>query len=146
MAFKPIFMKDVDLILGDEATGDNYKCQLRSVKLTPDTNIVKTKTMCPAGQFAETEDPEWTLELGYLYGQDDGSGTPAEALADYLLANKGEKSDFFFRPISGGKGYTGQVTLIAGGIGGDQGAFSEQTVSLPLDGQPVAVVAVVVAP
>lgn len=31
--FKPIMMKDIDLSLGDEATGPNFKCQMRSVTL-----------------------------------------------------------------------------------------------------------------
>lgn len=139
MAFKPIFMKDVDLILGDEATPKNFKCQLRSVELTPDTNIERTRTMCPDGQFAEVDDPEWTLSLGYLNGDEDGT---QGALADYLLTNKGTKVDFLFRPRSGGKGYSGEVTLLAGSIGGSQGSFSEGSVDLPVDGQPVAVAAV----
>lgn len=140
MAFKPIVMKNVDLILGDEATGPNFKCQLRSVKLTPDTNVVKTKTLCPEGQYADVEDPEWNLELGYLTGEGDET---VQALADFLLDHKGEKEDFYFRPRAGGPGYSGVVTLMAGGIGGEQGGFSEQSVQLPLDGQPVKVAAVV---
>lgn len=142
MAFQPIYMKDVDLILGDEATGPNFKCQLRGVKLNPDTNQVSIKTLCPTGQYSEVDDPEWTLEIGYLYGVDADAGG-IESLADFLLDNKGDKMPFLFRPRAGGKGYSGTVTLIAGGIGGDQGSFSEQTVQLKLDGQPVRVAAVV---
>lgn len=130
--FKPLYMKNVDLILGDEASGPNFKCQLKSVQLTPDTNITKAKTLCPTGQYAEVEDPEWELELGYLYGTIEGS----ESLADFLLNNAGQKVNFLFRPISGEAGYKGRVTLVPGGIGGEQGNFSEQSVKLPLDGQP----------
>ena len=136
---KRIFMKDVDLILGDEATGSNFKCQLRSVELTPDTNIERIKTMCPDGQYSEVDEPEWTLALGYLNGNV-ATGDP-QALADYLLANKGAKTDFIFRPRAGGKGYSGQVTLLAGSIGGSQGSYSEGSVDLPVDGQPVPVAA-----
>ena len=137
--FKPVFIKDLDLILGDEATGPNFKCQVKSVKLTPSTNIQKVKTACPTGQYAEVEDPEWELEIGYLYGEDTAS---AGSLADYLMQNLGEKSQFLFRPKSGGRGYKGTVTLVPGGIGGDTGSFSEDSVKLPLDGQPVLVPAV----
>lgn len=143
MAFKPLFMKNVDLILGDESTGPNFKCQLRSVQLTPDTNIARIKTLCPTGQYSEVEDPEWTLELGYLYGDETDS---AGALADYLLANQGTQTGFLFRPRAGGKGYKGTVTLVPGGIGGEQGNHSEQSVQLPLDGQPEPVAAVVTSP
>lgn len=140
MAWAPIYMKNVNLTLGEEGTGVDYKCQLTSVKLTPDVNTTKAKTLCPTGQFAEVDDPEWTLELGYLYGSD--SATPDNGLADYLLAHKGTKVPFLFRPIADGPGYSGTVTLMPGDIGGDQGSFAEGSVSLPVDGQPVAEAAV----
>lgn len=136
MAFTPIFMKNSKLVLGDYATGTAYECQLRSITLTPEANVARTKTLCPQGQYSEVEDPEWTLELGYLGGN--VTGGSAEALADYLLEHHGDKIAFHFEPAKGqGSGYSGQVTIVAGGIGGEQGNFSEQSVSLPLDGQPV---------
>jgi hypothetical protein len=137
MAFVPLNPKNVDLILGDEITGTNFKCQLRSVTLTPDTNIERIKTLCPSGQYASVSDPEWSLELGYLYGKEDG-GDPQEALARFLLDNAGEQVPFVFRPWSGddGDGYKGTVTLVPGPIGGEEGSFSEQSVSLPVEGQP----------
>ena len=141
MAFSPYMMKDVDLILGDEATGPNFKCQVKSIKLTPSVNVVKTKTACPTGQYSASDDPEWTLEVGYLYGMD-GATTPAPVLADYLLEHVGGQLPFLFRPIAGGKGYSGMVTIIPGSIGGEVGSYSEQSVQLPLDGQPVPVEAV----
>ena len=134
MAYEPLYMKDVDLILGTEAEGTDFKCQLRSVTLTPDVNVVRTKTLCPTGQFANVDPAEWTLELGYIYGRD--AADVEAALADYLLANAGEKVDFFFAPWTGDNGYTGIVTLLPGPIGGEQGSYSEQTVQLPVDGQP----------
>lgn len=137
MAFEPLYMKNVNLVLGDEATGTDFKCQLRSVTLTPDTNIERVKTLCPQGQFAAVDDPEWNLELGYLYGRDteDIQGT----LGRFLLANSGQKIPFSFAPWSGDtdEGYTGTVTVVPGALGGEQGGFSEQSVSLPLEGQPV---------
>ena len=136
MAFAPLKMKNVDLILGDEATGTNFKCQLRSVTLTPDTNITRIKTLCPEGQFANVDDPEWTLNLGYLYGTD--AEAAASALGEYLRVNAGDQVDFFFAPNAGGPGYSGVVTLVPGALGGEQGGFSEQSVALPVEGQPAA--------
>ena len=138
MAFKPYVMKNVDLILGDEATGANYRCQIRSVVLAPSMNIVKIKTACPEGQFADAEDPEWELQLGYVYGMD----TATETLADFLMEHAGKHLPFTFRPIAGGAGYAGEVTVIPGGIGGNYGAASEQSVNLPLDGQPRKIAAI----
>ncbi|WP_293787072.1 hypothetical protein [uncultured Aeromicrobium sp.] len=136
MAFQPLYMKNVDLVLGDEATGTNFKCQLRSVTLTPDTSVTKIKTLCPTGQYADTDEPEWDLELGYLYGRD--TEDARKALARFLLENAGQKMPFEFLPWSGDQteGYTGTVTIVPGPIGGEQGSFSEQSVTLPLDGQP----------
>lgn len=134
MAWSPVYMKNVDLILGEEATGTHFECQARSVTLTPEVNTTRIKTLCPTGQFANVDDAEWTLEIGYLYGVD--TEDPENALANYLLANQGEKVEFFFAPEAGGPGFTGTVTLIPGAIGGEQGNFAEQSVQLPVDGQP----------
>lgn len=139
MAFVPLFMKNVDLTIGDEVTGVNFKCQVRSVVLKPDTQIQRVKTLCPTGQYSNVEDPEWTLDVGYLYGDDTAS--PTGVLADYLLTHKGELQSFLLRPQSGGRGYSGTVRLVPGAIGGEQGSFSEQSVSLPVEGQPVPVAA-----
>lgn len=142
MAWKPIMMKDVDLILGDEATGPNFKCQVRSVTLTPTSSPQKLKTACPQGRYSDVSDPEWDLEIGYAFGKDaDGV---MEALADYLLDNHGTKQDFLFRPVAGGAGYSGEVTIIAGPIGGTVDQWMEGSVTLPLDGQPAAAAAVVI--
>lgn len=142
--FKPYFMKDIDLIIGDEAseTTPNFKCQVRSCKLTPDVSVQRIETACPTGQYADMGNPTWTAELGYLYGADDGSGTVAEVLADYLLAHAGETQIITFRPHAGGKGYQASIKIVPGPIGGDYGSFSEQTVSLPIEGQPIPIVAV----
>lgn len=139
MAFKPYMMKNVDLIIGDEATGPNFKCQARGVKLTPETSVQRTKTACPTGQYAAVDDPEWTAEITYLYGMDDGTGTVATILADYLLTHAGEELPILFRPIAGGDGYSGTILVIPGTLGGEYGSFSEQSVSLPMVGQPAKV-------
>lgn len=137
MAFKPIMMKDVDLILGDESTGPNFKCQAKSVTLKPSASVQKLKTLCPAGRYSDVDDPEWDLEIGYAYGYDDGQATITQVLADFLLANHGTKMDFTFNPRSGQPGYSGEVTIVAGPVGGSQGSWMEGSVTLPVEGQPV---------
>lgn len=136
MAFKPYMMKDINLVLGDELTGKEFKCQARGVTLTPSVSVQRIKTACPTGQYADVDDPEWTAEVKYLYGMDDGTGTAATILADFLLANMGTDMPITFRPKAGGPGYTATVKIVPGVIGGDYGSFSEQSVSLPLLGQP----------
>ncbi len=137
MAFQPYMMKNVDLVIGEEGTtGTNFKCQIRAVKLTPEVSVQRIKTACPTGQYSDVDDPEWSCELGYVYGSDNGTGTAVEILADFLLENVGETVPVTFRPVSGGPGYKVMVKLIPGAIGGEHGSFSEQTVTLPVDGQP----------
>lgn len=136
MGFKPYMMKNINLVLGDELMGEEFKCQARGVTLTPSVSVQRTKTACPNGQFADIDDPEWNAEIKYLFGMDDGAGSVATILADYLLAHVGEDMPITFRPIAGGPGYTGKVKIVPGAIGGDYGSFSEQSVSLPLLGQP----------
>lgn len=137
--FTPLVLKNVDLILGDEATGTNFKCQIRSVTLTPSVDVQTTKTACPNGQYSAVDDPSWTLDIGYLYGKHADAAT--QALGRFLLANSGEKIPFLLRPWAGDDtdGYTGVVTVLPGALGGTYGAFSEQTVSLPLEGQPLPI-------
>lgn len=140
MAFSPINMTDVDLTIGDEATPANFKCQIRSVELAPETNIIRTKTACPGGQFSASDTPEWTLNIGHVYGRDTAD-VEAE-LAGYLFAHQGEKQPFVFRPIADGEGWAGVVTIIAAAVGGDINAFNDKTVALPLEGQPTRVAAI----
>lgn len=142
MGFKPYVMKNIDLILGAPESGPNFKCQVRSAKLTPETNIQRTKTACPTGQYAAVDDPEWTLEIGYLIGDDDGVLPTIEPLAEFLLENVGEDLPFTFRPISGGDSWSGTVSVVPGAFGGEVGNFAEETVQLPVTGQPVKTEAV----
>ena len=139
--FTPLVLKNGDLILGDVAAGTNFKCQLRGVTLTPSVDVQTTKTACPAGQYSAADDPSWTLDLGYLYGRH--ADADEQALGRYLLNQSGNKMPFLFRPWAGLEtyGYTGVVLIIPGALGGTYGAFSEQSVSLPLDGQPLPLTA-----
>lgn len=136
MAFRPVSMKDAILVLGDEATATDFAIQLTSVTLTPDVSVERIKTLKPAGRYAAVDDPEWSLDTGYVYGYDDAA-TAEAAYSEYLRAHSGELVSFAFEPINGkGDRYEGEVWILAGAIGGDQGSFSTQSVSLPVEGQP----------
>ena len=142
MTLRPIMMSDVDLTIGDTASGPNFKCQLTSVTLTPDTSVQTLKTLCPAGTYNASGNPKWTLELGYANFVDEG--TPAStipALADFLLDNARKTMPCTFRPIAGGKGYSMNVLIVPGAIGGQVDGWAEQSVSLPVEGQPERVAA-----
>lgn len=137
MAFQPIVLKNMDLVFGDATESTQFKCQVKTAKLIPDVNIIKEKTACPSGTYAEVETPEWNLEIGHLTGRD--TATATAALSEYLRVNSGTKMPFAFRPWSGDHkgGYKGIVTLVATELGGQTGGMNTATVQLPLDGQPI---------
>ena len=139
--FKPITLKNVDLVLGDATTSNQFKCQLKSVKLIPEVNIIKEKTACPKGIYSEVDNPDWNLELGHLTGVD--TETATNALSEFLRVHHGEKIAFAFRPFSGDYkgGYKGKVTIVATELGGAVGGMNTATVQLPLDGQPAPLTA-----
>lgn len=139
--FQPIVIKNADLFLGTEADGTDYAIELTSIALTPDVSPERIKTCKPEGRFSSVDDPEWNLDLGYVYGKYGTGDAGKVSLADYLLAHVGEQIPFTFRPKTGEGGYTGVCTLLPGAIGGDQGAFSTQSISLPVEGQPEPVAA-----
>ena len=145
MALKPILMDDVDLIIGDIATGPNFKCQLTEVTLTPDAKVTTLRTLCPSGVYNAVGAASWNLNIGYANFAEDGEGaaTTIPALAEFLFDNQGEKVTFWFRPRSNGRGWRGTVTVVPGPVGGSQGQFMKGSVTLPLDGQPVQLTAVV---
>lgn len=136
MAFRPIMLKNVDLVLGDATESTQFKCQLKTIKLVPDVNTIREKTACPTGTYAEVEDPKWNLELGHLTGID--TDDSEAALSEFLRVHSGDKTSFAFRPVSGDHkgGYKGRVTLMATELGGQVGSMNTATVQLPLDGQP----------
>jgi hypothetical protein len=121
-----------------ESSGTSYECEVRSVTLTPDVSIEKVKTLCPTGQYSNAGTPEWEIEIGYLTGYwDDGS----VAFSDFIMQNIGKKADVYFRPLRGGTGWKVLATIQPGPIGGEEGSFSEQSVTWPVDGQPEALTA-----
>ncbi len=138
MAFSPYVIREVDLFLGDEATSTNFNLQAQKVDLVPDTEQWQVKALAPAGVYAGVDNATWKMEIDYIFGADDT--TPADAMANFLAANHGTQVTATYRPVSGGPGWTILVTLIAGGIGGDRG-IATKSVSLPCEGQPLAVVA-----
>lgn len=137
MAFKPTTFKNVDLVIGDAVTSTQFKCQLKSVKLIPEVNIIKEKTACPTGVYTEAETPEWSLEIGHLTGVDEATAT--KALTEYLRVNSGEVRSVAFRPISGSVtgGFKMRCRMVATEIGGAVGGMNTATVQLPVEGQPI---------
>lgn len=137
MSFKPITLKNVDLVFGDATTSHQFKCQVKSLKFIPESTVIREKTACPTGVYTEVEDPTWNLEVGHLTGYDD-AGTDTAALTDFLRANSGDLYPVAVRFASGTHqgGYKARVRLVPAEIGAAVGGMNTATVQLPVEGQP----------
>ena len=142
MAFKPITLKNVDLVFGDATTSHQFKCQVKSLKFIPESTVIREKTACPTGVYTEVEDPTWNLEVGHLTGVDDAGATNV-ALTEFLMENSGELYPVAVRFNSGTiiGGYKARVRLVPAEIGAAVGGMNTATVQLPVEGQPVKLTA-----
>ena len=127
----PFVLKDCIIQIGT----DSYETAISTARFVPSLNIVKAKGLTPASVYADTDNPEWEVTISFLQ---DWSTT--NSLSQFLLANAGTSKVVVFKPqgITTGKPIiTATVTIVPGDIGGDQGAFADATVTLPVTGQPV---------
>lgn len=137
MSFKPITLKNVDVVFGDATTSHQFKCQVKSLKFIPDSTVTREKTACPTGVYTEVEDPTWNLEVGHLTGYD-SEGTADVAFTEFLLAHSGELYPVAVRFKSGDYhgGYKARVRLVPAEIGSAVGGMNTATVQLPVEGAP----------
>lgn len=126
-------MKDIDLILGDEATGPNFKCEVSKVEIAADTPVVKAEAACPTGSYSGTGNTSYEIRVTYLNLIED-SPAGADNFFDFLRENAGSKMLLTWRLIAGGKGYSANVTVPAGSFSGEVNKQTDATVTFPVDG------------
>jgi len=129
----PLFLKDAVLTIA--ATG--YEAEVSSATLTPSTSSTTWKGLTPEAVFTNTSNATWVLDLTYAQDYDD-----ALSLGVYLFEHEGEEVAMNFVPKNGGAGFTANVVITPGAVGGAVDGFAESTVSLPVQGRPVYVPAV----
>lgn len=134
---RALYMRESDLLLGTGAAAVDFAIQATGITLTPDQGLERLNTLKKAGKFVDMPDPEWSLEINFAVMMTTTAGETS--LFDYLLEHNTEEVDCIYRPESGGDGYSFRVKLATAGIGGDQGAFATQSVTLGVIGQPVKV-------
>lgn len=128
---QPVLMSASTLLIGT----DNYELAVNSAQLVPTTPMQQYKGI-GGGVINLTGVPSWVLNLEYA--QDLAT---AKSLSQILLANVGKTLAFTIRPVSGGTGYSGTVVAVPGPVGGAVDAVLTGSVSLPVNGQPVAAAA-----
>jgi hypothetical protein len=129
IAINPLYMRDVVLTIGT----DDYQKHVSGVTFTPAPKSAQWTGLADNTHSA-VGTPTWTCELTYAQDWD-----TANSLSAYLFANQGETKAVVFEPVNGGQGFSANVIIQAGAIGGQVDTFASTSVSLPLDGAPALI-------
>ena len=127
----PKVLKDIDLVIDV----DNFAAHVSSAAFVPSAAQQQWKGMKPSATFTDVGTATWvcTLELAQDY-EDTAS------LSSYLLDNEGETVAATLVPRSGsGVGFSANLTITPGQIGGAVDAFGTASVSLG-SSKPVRVI------
>lgn len=128
----PLVMKDVELIIGVIATGDDFRKFVDGVTFTPSASTTSW-TGLGANTHTDVSTATWTLDLSYVQ---DWEST--KSLSKFLFENEGKSFPAKFRPKSGvGASFTAEIVITPGSIGGTVNSYSTTTVSLGVNGKPV---------
>ncbi|MET8603080.1 hypothetical protein ABZV92_06005 [Streptomyces rubiginosohelvolus] len=118
-----------------------FSCSPTSITLTPEAGDTgdDLEVLCGTSITGEPGPTKWTLNLVSIQQIEatDESGT---SLALYALAHDGQSAEFVFRPGPTTKEFTGTVTVIALGIGGEVGPTAPTSeAEWPMAGPPTVV-------
>jgi hypothetical protein len=131
---QPIMMGNAKLTLGT----DDYEAHVSSAMFTPGNNTpVVFKGLSQESVHTFAQKATWTLDLEYAQDHE-----TANSLALYLLENEGETVTALFEPVDGGAGYSADVIITPGAIGGAVDTVATGSVSLGVSGRPVRIPAV----
>ena len=133
---QPLYLKDSLLTI--EAA--NYEAEVSSVTFEPSTSTATWKGLTPEAVFTQTANATWVVTLTFGQDWDDPL-----SLGVYLFQNEGQEVAMVFQPVNGGAGFSAQVVITPGAIGGPVDGFAESTVSLPVQGKPTYVPPVLAA-
>ena len=110
-----------------------YANQLRVARLVPDQPVQTYRTLVPDGAVSDVDTATWTLEITGLQINDAGGLSKAlrDANGAKLVATLQLKAG------TGQATATFTFTPLMPPFGGEQGAWLEQELSMPVDGTPV---------
>lgn len=126
----PIVLRDVLLSIA----ADSYEKHVSGVTITPTTGSQTWQGLSPEAAFTFPTSSTWALQLDYAQDWD----TP-NSLSRYLFDHEGEKVTMTFEPVKGGLGWTVEVYIVPGSIGGQVNAVATASVTLGVNGRPVPV-------
>ena len=133
IAVQPITLKNVLLTLGV----NSFEKHVSSVEFVPSAASTTWKGLTPDSIFTDVQTATWVCNLGFA--QD---WATVDSLSAYLFGNEGETIAATFQPVAGGAGFTANLVITPGSIGGTVDSTAVSTVSLGCQGKPVLVPAV----
>lgn len=129
-----IVLTDVDLILGDVATGDDYSWHVSKVELVPTAPVSTWKGMSPPSVHQKVGTSTWVMNLDTAQDwKTEGS------LSRFLHDNHGQTVPFKFKPQTGTgePAWGGNLIAVQGPVGGTVDQTAVGSIALPIKGQPV---------
>ena len=129
---QPIVLRNCLATIGT----DSYEKHVSGVTFTPSSSTVNFNGLNPEAVFTFPTATTWTLTLAYAQDWE----TP-DSLSAYLLEHEGEKVTMTFEPEAGGAGFTAEVFIAPGAIGGDVNSVATASVTLGVSGKPTLVAA-----
>lgn len=118
----PRVLKDIDLLID----ADNFAAHVSSAAFVPSASQQQWKGMKPTATFTDVGTATWVCNLELAQDYEDTA-----SLSSYLLDHEGETVAATLVPRSGsGVGFSANLTITPGQIGGAVDAFGTATVSL----------------
>lgn len=128
IAVKPIVLKNVQLTLG----ANDYRRHVSAVEFVPTAQPVIWKGL-GGNTHTDIGTASWVCNLSFAQDWE-----TEDSLSAFLFENEGETIAAVFEPVDGGTGFTANLTITPGSIGGSVDATAVATVSLGSD-KPVLV-------
>jgi hypothetical protein len=131
----PILMGNATVKIGG-TSGNNYEGAVSSVEFQPSAGTVNFKGLAPTAVYTYGTAPTWALAL--TFAQDFETTT---SLSNYLFDNQGKTVQVDVFPVAGTgkKGFSAQVIIQPGSIGGAVDSVAVATVTLGVIGAPTRI-------
>lgn len=123
----PIILTDCLVKIGAEG-GVEYQGSVSQVEYVPTASTTTWKGLSPDSSHTFSSRATWVVTLAYA--QDWAS---ENSLSGYLFDHEGETVPITFEPKNGGQGFTSNVSITPGSIGGTVDSVAVGTVSLGSD-------------
>ena len=128
IAVAPFVLKDAQFTVAL----DNYEAHTSQVEFVPSVQTLTWQGLTPPSQYSDVGPATWTCQVTLAQDYDE-----ALSLATFLFDHEGEKIPMTFEPQAGGTGFTADVIITPGTIGGAVNTYAEATVTLGVQGKPV---------